>query len=202
MPTSAFVFLVTATLLAPAAGALTDVCSSLLVPEVTGLVCRPGDGEGPRAVVAPEDGRFADFSRLTLRELDRQRDALAWERPARGREAQMEIDLGAWVESLRRLAREPDSPFAGEEMQRSVEALALGLDRLGRLALAACRKPRQLASGQRALRCRFGAEPFALYMQVRLIEAGERRWAANIRTLSERRMRHLEAVANSFRPTS
>jgi hypothetical protein len=202
MPTSAFVFLVAASLLGPVADARTDVCANLLVPEVTGLVCRPGGEDGSRVEVAPEGGRFADLSRLTLRELDRQRDALAWEGPDRWLESQMEIDLGAWVGSLRRLAREPDSPFAGEEMKRTVEALALGLDRLGRLPLAACRKPRRVASGHRVLRCRFGAEPFALYMQVRLIEAGDRRWAANIRTLGERRLRHFEAVANSFHPTS
>lgn len=202
MPSSAFVFLIATTLLAQPVDARTDLCAALLVPEATGLVCKADGEEGARAVVEPEDGRLADLNRLSLRELNRQRDALAWERPDRWLEAQMEIDLSAWVDSLKRLAREPDSPVAGKDMQRTIEMLAFGLDRLGRLPLAGCRKPRPVASGQRVLRCRFGAEPFALYLQVRLIEAGDRRFAANIRSLRERRLRHFEAVANSFRPTS
>jgi hypothetical protein len=202
MPSSAFVFLVVATLLAHPADARSDLCASLLVPEATGLVCHASDEEGVRTVVAPTDGRFADLNRLTLRELDRQRDALAWERPDRWLQSQMEIDVSAWVDRLKRLAREPDSPIAGKEVQRTIEMLALGLDRLGRLPLVGCRKPRLVASGQRVLRCRFGAEPFALNLQVRLIAAGDRRFAANIRSVGERRLRHFEAVANSFRPTS
>lgn len=114
----------------------------------------------------------------------------------------MEVDLSAYVAALSRLARDPDSPFASEGIREALEALAVGLDKLGKLALAGCRAPRRLASGQQVLRCRFGSGVLALHVQVRLVAAGDRRYAMNIRTLSERRLRHFEAIANSFRPTS
>lgn len=204
MPSLAFALLVVLGLVTPGAEARSDACATLFVPPQSGLVCRPvvGDGDGARASVEPTDGPFAEFSRMTLRELDRERDALAWRRPEHWLRSQMEIDLGDYVAVLERFARDPDNPFGGQAARSVLQGLATALDRLGRLALAACRDPRRVPSGHYVLRCRFGREPLALHMQVRLVAAGERRWAINIRSLSARRLRHLEAVANSFRPVS
>lgn len=203
MPSLAFALLVAAGLVAPAADAQSDPCASLFVPPESGLVCESSaEDDRVRASVTPTDGPFAEFSRMTLRELDPERDALAWRRPERWLRAQMEVDLGDYVAMLQRFARDPDNPFGGESARSVLEGLAAALDKLGRLALAGCRDPRRLRSGQQVLRCRFGREPLALHVQVRLVAADERRWAINIRSLSARRLRHLEAVANSFRPTS
>ncbi|GBD44391.1 hypothetical protein HRbin40_01879 [bacterium HR40] len=205
MPSLAFSFLVLASLFGASAEARSDPCAGMLVPAESGLRCEVATGDaapGTIARIVPQAGQFADLSRMTVRELDRRRDELAWTRPGRWLESRMEVDLGAYVEALSRFARDPDSPLASDGVRRAIQALALGLGRLGRLALAACDRPTRNHAGHHLLRCRYGGEGFALHMQVRLVAAGDRRYAINIRTLSDRRLRHFEAIANSFRPTS
>ncbi len=178
------------------------LCGRLFVPEDSGLLCEEvigGEGEGRKAEVRPVDGRFADFSRLTLRMLRPEGvDRLAWEDGDAWLEAQMRIDMRVYADSLRALAKDPDNPLSADGMRQAIKALASALEKLGGLALAACDRPRRTAGGQRVLRCRFGAKPLALHVQVRLVEDGDRRYAINIRTLSARRLRHFEAIANSF----
>ncbi len=191
-------------LLIPAAARATSeqLCERLFVPPGYGLLCEdlPGEGEDSRkAEVRPVEGSFAEFSRLTVRHLRPEGiDRLAWEDGDAWLEAQMRIDMGAYAESLRALTRDPDNPLSADGMRQAIKALASALEKLGGLALAACDRPTRTAGGQRVLRCRFGSKPLALYIQVRLVEDGEQRYAINIRTLSARRLRHFEAIANSF----
>ncbi len=178
------------------------LCGRLFVPEGYDLFCEDvavAEDDGWRAEVRPIDGRFADFSRLTVRMLRPEGvDAQAWEDGDAWLEAQMRIDMRVYADSLRALARDPDNPLSADGMRQAIKALASALEKLGGLALAACDRPTRTGGGQRVLRCRFGTRPLALHVQVRLVEDGEQRYAINIRTLSARRLRHFEAIANSF----
>ncbi len=176
------------------------LCARLFVPEASDLVCEDIAVEGGwRAEVRPNDGGLSEFSRLTVRALRPEGvDRMAWEDGDGWLEAQMRVDMRAYADSLRALTRDPDNPLSADGMRQAIRALASALEKLGGLALAACDRPVRTAGGQRLLRCRFGTKPLALHVQVRLVEDGERRYAINIRTLSPRRLRHFEAVANSF----
>ena len=201
MPGALLTLLILLMSLGAAEAGAEQLCERLFVPGETGLLCEDiAEGEGRwRAEVRPKDGDFSDFSRLTLRVLRPEGvDRMAWEDGDAWLEAQMRIDMGAYVESLRALTRDPDNPLSAEGMRQTIKALASALEKLGGLALAACDRPTRTAGGQRVMRCRVGAKPLALYVQVRLVEDGERRYAMNIRTLSPRRLRHFEAIANSF----
>ena len=42
--------------------------------------------------------------------------------------------------------------------------------------------------------------PLGVEVRLRLVEAGDERYAIGYWAVDERRLRHLEAIANSFRP--
>lgn len=80
MPSVALILALFLSVLGPSAVAEGDACAGLTLPPGIGLRCEPSSGAQAAdtiAVIIAEDGRFSDFSRMTLRALDRQRDALA-----------------------------------------------------------------------------------------------------------------------------
>ena len=177
----------------PAAAGL---CARLTVPAALELDCRetsdPAIGE--RAIVAPAGGTFSALSRMSVRQLDPVTDRLAWDDPAAWLERQMIVDLDGVADSVRNLAEDPDSPFGGEMLRSAIATMVSGLEGLSRLPLAACGE----GPSSSALTCRFGVEPFGLVMQIMLAGEEEARFAFNIRTFNEQRLRHLTAIANSF----
>ena len=178
-----------------------DLCESLFVPDGYALLCERG--ERPRVVVRPVDGSLADLSRLSLRELSPEGDdLLAWSDPADWLRHQMELDLSGIAGILERAVRDPANPLEGEQLEELAAGLAKLLRKLGKVALLGCRDPDRTRLGQHVLRCRFGVDPLELHVQVRLVEAGRRRFAINIWTLDERRLRHFEAIANGFQPAA
>ena len=48
--------------------------------------------------------------------------------------------------------------------------------------------------------CSFTAGGIGLFVQHRLIAAGDQRWGLTMRAANEQRLRHFEAIANSFTP--
>ncbi len=178
----------------PAAAA--GLCDRLEVPALLELECSvPGLAAGDeRAVVAPSDGTFAALSRMTLRRLDPETDRQAWEAPAAWLERQMIVDLDAVSGAIRELGEDPDSPFGSTWMRGAFELFVSGLEGLSRLPLAACGE----GPSETELACRFGVEPLGLLMKIMLVGDGDERWAFNIRTFNEQRLRHFTAIANSF----
>ncbi len=172
------------------------VCRLLTVPP--GFLARCERSSLGVRLVVRDPGADHPFERLTLRELVRRGDdALAWTDPRRWLERQLMLDTRGLARSLDRLRREAGEPTVAMLLR----GLARLLSRLGGLALGACDHRRSLV-GHRVLSCRFGRDPLELFVQVRLIEVGERRFAVNITALDRRRLRRLEAVANGFRGTS
>ncbi len=185
-----------------AVGKTATLCDELFLPEGYGLVCeieKTADGRAVRAVVRPLDGDLAAFNRLSVRRLRREgADALAWRDPERWLRGQMRIDLSAYAEQLRKLVRDPDSPLSADSLRRTVEMVARVVEGLGNIVLRACDRPARSASGQWLMRCHFGKEPLVMRVEVRLVAKGRERYAFNLRSISARRMRHFEAIANSF----
>lgn len=181
--------------LAPAAAG--GLCGRLTLPALLELACTDeiGVDGGPEAVIAPIGGTFSALSRMSVRELDRASDPLAWSDPADWLEGQMIVDLDGVGAALQRIVDDPDSPFGSSMISSGVASLVRGLEDLSRLPLAACGD----GATPSEVTCRFGVEPISLVMKVLLIEDREARFAVNIRTFNEQRLRHFTAVANSFR---
>jgi len=172
------------------------VCRLLTVPP--GFLARCERSSLGMRLVVRDPGAAHPLERLTLRELERRGDdLLAWTDPRRWLERQLMLDTRGLARALDRLRREAGDPTVATLLR----GLARLLERLGGLALGACDHRRSLV-GQRVLSCRFGRDPLELFVQVRLIEAGDRRFAVNITALDHRRLRRLEAVANGFRGTA
>lgn len=178
------------------------LCAALAIPEELGLVCEPVPGGPPAVTVRPSGGGFSALSRLSVRRLDPEStaDALAWSDPGAWLERQMTLDTAGFAAALRRLADDPDSPLAGEGTRTAVETLLGAVDRLGRLALAACESPALRRDGRHVMSCRFTAGGFGLLLDLQLLRSGEERWAIALRTMNEQRLRHFQALAGAFAP--
>lgn len=190
----ATLLLTTAAGFAPVAAA--ELCDRLTVPALLDLSCTDeiGIDGAPHAAIAPIGGTFSALSRMSVRELDRASDPLAWSDPADWLEGQMMLDLDGVGAALQGIVDDPDSPFGSSMISSGVASLVRGLEDLSRLPLAACGD----GATPSEVTCRFGVEPISLVMKVLLIEYGEARFAVNIRTFNEQRLRHFTAVANSF----
>ena len=178
----------------PAPALAASLCERLTVPVQLELGCSLALDDAGRAIVEPREGTFRALSRLSLRELDPAVDGLAWTDPTAWLERQMILDLDRVAGLVRDLGDDPDSPFGSEMFRQAIEVLVAGLEGLSRLPLAAC------GDGPSAseLTCRFGVEPIGLVLRVMLVDAGDARYAVNIRTFNEQRLRHFVAIANSF----
>ena len=68
------------------------------------------------------------------------------------------------------------------------------------LALSACDEPAPDGRERWQMRCSYAADGLGLTVILRLVAAGDRRWAITKRAANEQRLRHFEAIANSFQP--
>jgi hypothetical protein len=197
--TAAALVLGLATAAAPAGAA--DLCATLTIPPELGLTCAPVADRPGEVAVEPASGQFAGLSRLTLRELRKDGpDALAWTDPRAWLRQQLTVNTGDVAGALRGLAESPDSPLAGPGAAGAVGAISSFLDRLARVALLGCEDAEEKAPGRIELRCRYEVAGLAVQLTERVAIAGDRRWALVMRTMNEQRLRHLEAIANSFQP--
>ncbi len=171
-----------------------SLCDRLAVPDQLELGCSDATEAGGRAIVQPLEGTFRALSRLSLRPLDRQTDGLAWSDPAAWLERRMILDLDGVADTVRDLGEDPDSPFASEMFRHAIEVLVSGLEGVSRLPLAACGS----GPSETEVTCRFGVEGVGLVLRVMLLGEDEARYAVNIRTFNEQRLRHFTAIANSF----
>lgn len=205
--------LCTMSLLAPAAllVALTvaaDPASAqwLEVPE--GFVARhekevTEDGEWRTLLtVRPRPGPFSDLSEVELREvIGSVDDPDGWLRK------RVTADLGDGKEA-ERLFDSPDSPFADpmfDLIRNALPQLFEGLQTLSQLPLKFCDDPviAYNASGELyEMACTYPIGPLRQYLVFRLQEVNDTWYYTHIRTMNEKRLRHLIAIANSFEPPS
>ena len=185
-------------LLAATPAAALDLCARLGMPPELGLTCTTVADE---AVIAPATGAFAVLSRMTLRPLERDSaDAAAWSDPGGWLRSQMRIDLSALEDAVGAMAQDPDSPFAGGQATAALEGLKGALAWLTTLTLAACEQPRPDGADAWHLRCNYTADGLGLLVALRLVAKDDARWAIVMRAANEQRLRHFEAIANSFQP--
>ncbi len=181
-----------------------DLCAALTIPPSLGLACAPAPEAAPGAVsVAPaEGGLFAALSRFSLRPLERAgEDALAWTDPVAWLQRRVTLEAsGSGDRRLEGLAQDPDSPFAGPSAEGALRNLENLLAGVARLPLNACNAPAETAPGRWTMDCSFTAGGIGLFAQHRLVAVGDRRWALTMRAANEQRLRHFEAIANSFAP--
>ncbi len=186
-----------------AATAAGSLCDGLFVPEGYALTCETrieGATRTEQAVVRTSGGATS-LAQLTLRPLDRAEAPAAWSEPDRWLEEQVVFDLSGIGAALRGLGgADGQGAAAHPAAQAMIDGLMATLAGWGRLPLQSCAKAEASDDARRELRCRWGVAPLALSMNQRLVEAGDRRFAVTYWAADEQRMRHLEAIANSFAP--
>jgi hypothetical protein len=181
----------------PAAGAA-DLCGRLSVPDGYALLCetRAEGGRRTERVVVRPSGGAAALAGLTLRRLDEAEEPLAWQVPELWLAERVTVDLGGLASALR--AAGGAGPLAHPAARAVTEGLAAALAGLGQLPRRACAPDHR--PGRHQLRCGWGVAPLALRAVLRLAEAGGERYAVGWWALDGRRLRHLEAIANSLAP--
>ena len=149
--------------------------------------------------IRPEDGAFSGLSSIEMEPIvDHIADPDQWLKSRMTASfAGLTPDEEGALDSL-------DSPFgdpAFDELRGAVAALMAKLRGLGSLPLEFCDEPRGRSNGAGAYRemsCRFALGPLTKHVVLRLQEVGGLWYYTAIRTMNERRLRHLLAIANSF----
>jgi hypothetical protein len=174
-----------------------DLCARLFVPEGYELACAleidPSGSAG--AVVRPTDSAFAPLTELSLRPVEEPVDD-----PAQWLRNRLTLDLSPAEAALDELAEDADSPITGTPLAEQLQEWRELLGSAATLPLAGCREPQHLVGGINAweMACDWELGPLRQHMRFRLVERGGERYAIEIRTMNEQRLRHLVAIANSF----
>ena len=156
------------------------------------------DGMDYLYTVTPTGGPFAGLSTIRLSRMAAPvEDVDAW---LKGR---LSADVGD-MSAAEGLFTSPDSPFsdpAFESVRRALPQLFAELQALAELPLEFCDGPQtgyNATGGYRELACTFDVGPLRQFLVLRLQRAGEATYFTEIRTMNERRLRHLLAIADSF----
>jgi hypothetical protein len=188
--------LVSSALLAfPTAANAADLCDALTVPDGIGLRCQMNAPDG-FAEVAPSEGPFAAATSLWIWPLGEPvDDDDAWLR------RQVTLDLSGVTGLLRGFVSSEDSPFFGGGMPERVDQWVAMIETWGNLPLAGCGEPEDVpAHDARELRCVWRAGPLEQHLAVRLVHGPNGDFGMTARATNPTRIRHLEAIANSFVP--
>ena len=198
-------------LLAARPGGAADPCGEgLFVPDGYALLCETrveGGRRSKRVVVRPGGGAAAALGaavlgmagpgELTLRRLDEAEEPLAWQVPELWLTERVTVGLGGLTARLRAAAGGA-GPLAHPAARAAADGLAGALAGLGQLPRRACAAEHR--PGRHQLRCGWGVPPLGVEVRLRLVEAGDDRYAIGYWAVDGRRLRHLEAIANSFEP--
>jgi hypothetical protein len=173
------------------------------VPEgfVSEIVREPFDDGSAGAVlrVHPETGSFSALSSIEMRPIvDGIDDPNGW------LQARMTASFEALSPEPDGMLDSPDSPLSDpefDELRDSLSALIQRFQELGNLPLEYCEPPVGKANGIgdfREMSCDFALGPLSQYVVLRLQQVDGVWYYTRIRTMNERRLRHLVAIANSF----
>lgn len=149
--------------------------------------------------VRPEPGPFSDLSAIRLRVV-----TVAIDDPDRWLKERLTVELGS-LKRTGELFSSPDSPFADpsfDALREAIPYLSRELKKLAKLPLQFCEGPSAAYNAAGALRelyCTFQVGPFREFVVLRLQQVGETWYYTEIRAMNEKRLRHLIAIANSFR---
>jgi hypothetical protein len=150
--------------------------------------------------VRPQPGPFSDLSEINLRQvIGHVEDPDAW---LQRRVTAELVD----EEVIDEVLKSPDSPFADpvfDVVRNAIPQLFAGIQELSKLPLRFCDGPSTAynASGRlRELACTYQLGPFRQYFVFRLQPVDGAWYYTQIRAMNEKRLRHLIAIANSFRP--
>ena len=153
----------------------------------------------PVLTVRPEPGSFSELSQIQLRRVTSEvNDPDEWLK------ARMTVDIGKSSDADEFL-NSPDSPFNDptfDALKEAIPHLFRGLEQLSKMPLDFCEGPQTAynAGGElRELYCVYQVGPLRQYITVRLQQAGGQWYFTEIRSMNEKRLRHLIAIANSFR---
>ncbi len=152
----------------------------------------------PVTAIRPVEGPFSELSTISLRAVRSDViDPVAW----LSERLTAQIGDPAAVEEV---FSSPDSPFSDpvfDALKKSLPELFAGLQNLGRIPLHFCEQPTTgyNASGEfQELFCNYNFGPVRQFVVLRLQDSGKGWYFTEIKTMNERRLRHLVAIANSF----
>ncbi len=151
--------------------------------------------------VQPSDGAFARLSSIEMQPLP---DAI--EDPDSWLTDRMRIDFGDPIDEdgLDELFDSPDTPFYGDDFETLREVLrdlTRKFEDLGEWPLSFCDDPddaRTQAGTARQLSCVYALGPLQQFVVLRLQVVDDIWYYTVIKSMNERRLRHLTAIANSF----
>jgi hypothetical protein len=148
--------------------------------------------------VRPVAGAFAELSSIRVSEVvEPGADADAW---LKGRLSADVGDAGAAKDML----ESPDSPFADpafDSLRRALPQIFADIETLAELPLRFCDGPQtgyNASGAYRELSCAFSVGPLRQFLVLRLQAVAGRTYFTEIRTMNERRLRHLLAIADTF----
>lgn len=195
-----------ASLLAVLTGSFSAEAQQFDVPE--GFVTVPeadtalSEDWTPLTAVRPTEGPFSELSTISLRTVkEKVTDPDAW----LAKRLTAQLGDPAAIEGV---FSSPDSPFSDpvfDTLKKSLPDLFAGLQNLGRIPLHFCEEPTTgyNASGEfRELFCNYNFGPVRQFVVLRLQKTGDSWYFTEIKTMNERRLRHLIAIANSFTVSS
>ncbi len=152
----------------------------------------------PILTVRPEENAFSDLTSLSLREVVGKVD-----NPDEWLKQRLTIDVAS-DEEVAAVLDSPDSPFADpafDVLRKAIPQLFESLRGLGKMGASLCEPPRAAYNAAGTLRemyCTFQVGPLRQYLVLRLQQIGEAWYYTEIKTVNERRLRELVAMADTF----
>ncbi|MFP6759009.1 MAG: hypothetical protein VCC99_12440 [Alphaproteobacteria bacterium] len=149
--------------------------------------------------IHPDDGAFSDLSTIEMRPII---DSIA--NPDGWLRSRVTADIELPQPDSDGIFDSPDSPLsdpAFDDMRGSVRSMLESLQSLGKLPLDYCQPPdtsANRAGPYREMTCVFAIGPLTQHLVFRLQDLDGVWYYTRIRTMNERRLRHLVAIANSF----
>ena len=153
----------------------------------------------PILTVKPDPGPFSDLSAIDLNQV-----AGAVKDPAAWLQRRVTLDLGQ-TENSGSVFDSPDSPFSDpvfDALRKVVPELMKMAEQVARLPLESCDAPGKGYNATGAfdeLYCVFTVGPIRQYLVLRLQKAQGHWYYTEITTMNERRLRHLLAIADTFK---
>ncbi|MCH8095538.1 MAG: hypothetical protein IID53_00475 [Proteobacteria bacterium] len=160
----------------------------------------PPDGKWrPILTVRPDPGPFSDLSAIRLGQV-----AGAVGNPKAWLQRRVTLDLGQ-TGNTGSVFDSPDSPFSDplfDALRKAVPELMKMAEQVARLPLESCDAPGKGYNATGAydeLYCVFTVGPIRQYLVLRLQEAQGHWYYTEVTTMNERRLRHLLAIADTFK---